>query len=331
MNRNLGLSAWCVLLLFAAVMLQGCKQHSNQNGLIPVKIQTDWYPQPEHGGFYTALAKGYYKDAGLDVQIVPGGPYVTAEQQVSVGAAQFGMSSSDRMIKAAVGGQSLVAVGATMQHDPQAVMVHAESPVHSFADLNGHAVAIRPGSTWFEYIVSRYNLKDVREKPATFSVANFIQDPDYMQQIFVTSEPFYVKKAGQPIRTLLISETGYDPYRVFFTSHSYAQQHPEVVAKFVQASLRGWRDYLKDPQVAHAMIQKLNPAMDPALMLFSYEALRDGHFIDGAGDASANTTDHLGQFDAQRWTAMEHLLLNLKVIAAPMDPASVYTTQFLSK
>jgi NitT/TauT family transport system substrate-binding protein len=329
MKRNPELSVWCVALLSTVMLLQGCRQHTNENGLIPVKIQTDWYPQPEHGGFYMAQAKGYYKDAGINVEIVPGGPYVTAEQQVSVGAAQFGMSSSDRMIKAVANGQMLVAVGATMQHDPQAVMVHAESPVHSFADLNGHAIAIRPGSTWFEYIVKLYNLKDVREKPATFSVANFIQDPDYMQQIFVTSEPFYVKKAGQSIRTLLISESGYDPYRVFFTSRSYAQEHPEVVAKFVYASLRGWKEYLKDPQVAHAIIQKLNPAMDPALMRFSYEALRDGHFIDGSGPGGA--VDHLGQFDPKRWTSMEQLLLNLKVIPAPIDPAGVYTTQFLSK
>ena len=331
MIRKLGLTASCMVLLSATGLLQGCKQHAQKNGLIPVKLQTDWYPQPEHGGFYTALAKGYYKDVGLDVQIVPGGPYITAEQQVSVGAAQFGMSSSDRMLKAAAGGQSLVAIAATMEHDPQAVMVHAESPVHTFADLNGHAIAIRPGSTWFEYIVSRYNLKDVREKPATFSVANFLQDPEYVQQIFVTSEPFYVKKAGQPIRNLLISDTGYDPYRVFFTSHSYAQEHPEVVAKFVQASLRGWHDYLQDPQVAHAMIQKLNPAMDPELMQFSYEALRSGHFIDGATTGPNGSVDQLGQFEAQRWVAMEQLLLSLKVIPAPIDPTSVYTTQFLSK
>lgn len=330
MNRKFELSTWSVLLLFATVLPQGCKQHSTSNGLVPIKIQTDWYPQPEHGGFYTALAKGYYKDAGLDVQIVPGGPYITSEQQVSVGAAQFGMASSDRILKAVAGGQPLIAIGATMQHDPQAVMVHAGSPVHTFADLNGHAIAISPpGATWFQYIVGHYNLKDIRERPATFSVANFLQDPEYIQQVFVTSEPFYVKKAGQPIRTLLISETGYDPYRVFFTSRSYAQEHPQIVAKFVQASLRGWHDYLQDPQAAHAIIQKLNPAMDPALMQFSYESLRDGHFIDGTTASAPG--DHLGQFDAQRWTAMEQLLLNLKVIPAPIDPASVYTTQFLMR
>jgi len=323
MNRVFRLS---ILLALAALLpVQGCRSHAPANGLIPVKLQTDWYPQPEHGGFYTALAKGYYKDAGLDVQIVPGGPYVTVEQQVSTGQAQFGMGSSDRLIEAVAGGQPLLAVCATMQHDPQAVMLHADSPVQSFAGLNGHTISIRTGATWFEYIVKRYNLDRVREIPATYSVANFIQDPGYIQQIFVTSEPFFAKNAGVPVRTMLISQTGYDPYRIVFTSQNYAQQHPDVVAKFVQASLRGWQDYLNDPQPAHTMITKLNPAMDPALMQFSYEALRDGHFVDGG----ALPTGKLGQFTPERWTAMEQQLADLKVIARPIDPASVYTLQFL--
>jgi len=251
---------------------------------------------------------------------------VTAEQQVSSGAVQFAMGSSDRLLEADAGGQSLVAIGATMQHDPQAVMLHAESPVHSFADLNGHAVAVRSGATWFEYIVRRYNLKDVHEIPATYSVANFIRDPVYMQQIFVTSEPFYAKKANVAVRSMLISETGYDPYRVFFTSKSYADAHPEVVGKFVQASLRGWREYMKDPAAANEMIQKLNPALDPELMQFSYQALRDGHFVDGA---SGGKPDQLGQFDGARWASMEQQLVDLKIIANPIDATSAYTTKFI--
>jgi NitT/TauT family transport system substrate-binding protein len=323
MNRFLRVVSVSVMML-AAVWLAGCK-HAEKNGLIPVKLQTDWYPQPEHGGFYTALAKGYYKDAGLDVTILPGGPYVTAEQQISVGSVQFGMSSSDRMLQAVADGQPLVAVAATMQHDPQAIMVHADSPVHTFADLNGHAVSVRPGSTWFQYIEKRYNLTNVREIPATYSVANFIRDPTYIQQIFVTSEPFYAKQAGVPVRTMLISQTGYDPYRIYCTSQGYLQEHPDVVAKFVQASIHGWEDYLKDPTIANAMIRKLNPDLDPEMMKFSYEALRDGHFVDGPNG------NQVGQMDPARWAAMAKLMTDLKVVDKPVDPTAVYTTKFLPK
>jgi NitT/TauT family transport system substrate-binding protein len=315
-------------LLGISLVLAGCGKQRASSGLTPVTLQTDWYPQPEHGGFYDALIRGYYKDEGLDVTILPGGPYANSDQLVSVGTVQFGMGSSDHTLEAIDNGVPLVAVGATMQHDPQAVMVHAESPVRSFQDLDGHAVAIRLGlSTWFEYLVKRYQLKNVREVPATYSVANFLQDPNYIQQIFVTSEPYFAHQAGVPVRTMLISQAGYDPYRVFVTSRTFLQQHPDTVAKFVRASLRGWHDYLIHPDDINAAIAKLNPAMSVPQMKFSYEALRDQHFIAGEAPNGAD----LGRFDAARWTSMYQQLLDLKVIKKPFDPATAYTLQFLPK
>ena len=241
---------------------------------------------------------------------------------------QFAMGSSDYVLQSVGNDAPLVAVMATMQSDPQAVMVHQDSPVRSFKDLDGHAVAIRLGaSTWFEYLVKRYQLKNVREIPATYSVANFLQDPGYIQQIFVTSEPFFARQAGVPVRALLISETGYNPYRVVTTSRAFLQQHPETVAKFVRASVRGWRDYLKNPDDINAAIAKLNPAMSVPQMKFSYEALRDQHFIAGEDASGAD----LGRFDPARWTSMYQQLLELKVITKPFDPAIAYTLQFLPK
>src|SRR5579862_3265413 len=251
---------WLALSIICLSLL-GCHGGQGSSGLIPVKFQTDWYPQPEHGGFYEAQLKGYYRQEGLDVTIIPGGPYVIADQQVSTGAAQFGMGSSDRILEADSQGQSLIAVAATMQRDPQAVMLHADSHVHDFPDLEGRTIAVKPGSTWFEYLIAKYKLKNVRETPATYSIANFLQDPNYIQQIFVTSEPYFARKAGAQVRTLLISDTGYSPYRAFFTSRDYLTQHPDVVGKFVRASLRGWRDYIADPSEVNAQLLKVNPAM----------------------------------------------------------------------
>jgi len=323
---TLPLRTLSVCFLGICLVLSGCEKQGAGRGLTPVRLQTDWYPQPEHGGFYDAQIRGYYKDEGLDVTILPGGPYVNTAQLVSAGAVQFAMGSSDNTLESIGNGAPLVAVAATMQHDPQAIMVHQDSPVHSFQDLDGHAVAIRLGaSTWFEYLVKRYQLRNVREIPATYSVANFLQDPAYIQQIFVTSEPFFARQGGAQVRALLISQAGYDPYRVFLTSRSFLQEHPEIVAKFVRASLRGWRDYLVHPDDINAAIGKLNPAMSVAQMKFSYEALRDQHFI--AGDAP-NGAD-LGRFDPARWTSMYQQLLDLKVISKPFDPTIAYTLRFM--
>jgi len=318
--------------MFVLLLLSGCKKHEgpqalSPEGLFPVTLQTDWYPQPEHGGFYEALLKGYYKDEGLDVTIVPGGPFTVADKQVASGAAQFGMSSSDAVLVAVSRGLPLVAVAATLQRDPQAVMVHAESPVHSFADLNGHAIAVKPGSIWFQYLVKKFNLDKLREVPATYSVANFLQDPDYIQQAFVTSEPYFAEKAGAKVRTLLVSDTGYSPYRVYMTSQTFLHDHPDVVARFVRASTRGWRDYIADPSLANAEIKRLNPAMSAEWMEFSARTLKEMNFETGDGPDG----DQLGRYTEERWATMYRQLVDLKVITDPVDPKTAYTMQFLPK
>jgi NitT/TauT family transport system substrate-binding protein len=112
---------------------------------------------------------------------------------------------------------------------------------------------------------------------------------------------------------------------VFYTSTTFAHDHPDVVAKFVRASVRGWRDYMKDPAEANAMILKLNPALNKDWMEYSYGALRDGHFVMG-DDASGAAT---GQFDAARWQMLYEQLVELHVVKKPIDVSSAYTTQFL--
>jgi NitT/TauT family transport system substrate-binding protein len=315
----------CVLTFFG-LFLSGCHHASTDNGLTKAVLQADWYPQPEHGGFFTALAKGFYKDEGLDVTILPGGPYITVEQQVSAGAAQFGMGSSDKVLEADAGGQSLIAVAATLQHDPQGIMVRKDSPIHSFADLNGHSVAIKVGeSTWFEFLTKRYQLNNVRVVPAMMNVANFVADPQYIQQAFATSEPYFAHQAGVETRVLLVSDAGFNPYRVMYTTNDFVQQHPEIVAKFVRASVKGWKEYLIDPAPANALIAKLNPALNPEWMQFSWQQLKDGHFVAGEDPTGAQ----IGQMDPKRWATMYEQLVDLKVIDKPIDPTTAYTLRFI--
>jgi len=327
MRKAFSLGVLSLLVVSATLAFAGCHHSTNETGLTKVILQADWYPQPEHGGFYTALVDGYYKDEGLDVSIVPGGPYVSVEQQVSVGSAQFGMSSSDKILESIADGQPLIAVAATMQHDPQGIMVRKDSPIKSFADLNGHTVAIKTGSTWWEFIEKKYNLNNVHEVPAMMNVANFVADPNYVQQAFATSEPFFAEQAGIATRVLLTSDAGYNPYRVMFTSRSFLAQHPAAVAGFVRASIKGWREYLKDPSAANGAIAKLNPALNAAWMHFTWQALRDGNFVTGSDASGAQ----IGQMEPARWQTMYEQLMDLKVIDKQLDPSTAYTLQFVQE
>lgn len=289
--------------------------------LTKVRFVTDWYPQPEHGGYYHALENGYYKAEGLDVQITPGGPNVFAVQRIATGAAEIGMLNTDGVLLANDQGIPVVAICATFQHDPQGLMLHAGDPVRHWPDLEGRSIAMTPGVAWFPFIAKKFHLTRVREVPLTFSVAAFLKDPTFIQQIFVTSEPFFVRQAGVEPRVMLLSDAGFDPYRVSFTSQKMLREHPEIVRGFVSASLRGWRDYLANPASAHERIRKLNPELTPERMDFSYRALRDGHFIEG----DAKKGEGIGGFLASRWQFQYDILKEVGVIRGNFPLTNVWT------
>ena len=112
-----------------------------------------------------------------------------------------------------------------------------------------------------------------------------------------------------------------------FTKRDFLQQHPAVVGKFVDASLKSWRDYLNDPSAARTAIAKLNPALNPVWMEFTWKALRDGHFVAGEDPSGAQ----LGRMNAERWSTMYEQLVDLKVIDKEFDPAAAYTLQFVKQ
>jgi NitT/TauT family transport system substrate-binding protein len=326
-NRFLPIAAFCLAAL-CAFALAGCRSSkpSTSGGLTPVRLQLDWYPQPEQGGFFAAQLLGFYKAEGLDVNLLPMPQYGSVAQLVANGKADFGLGSSDQVLEWASNGLPLVAISATMQHDPQAIMFHKDSPIHTFKDLEGHTIAAQTGATWLKYVISRYNLRQVREIPSTLSIANFLAEPGYVQQIFVTSEPFFAKQAGAEVRTLLISSSGYDPYRVSFATRDFVSQHPDLVAKFVRASIRGWQAYLSDPEATNALLLRLNPALNPAQEAYSAQALRDGGFIAGTDPAGTQA----GQMTAARWQTSYEQLKALGILHGPVDPATTYSLTFVN-
>ena len=314
------------LCLFACCA-SGCRSRTQQSrdGLTPLRLQLDWYPQPEHGGFFAAQQLGFYKEEGLDVTILPLPQYGSVAQQVAGGKADIGLGSSDQILEWNSNGLPLIAIAATMQHDPQAIMVHQDSPIRDFTDLEGHTIAAQTGATWLKYVISRYRLRNVRQVPSTLSIANFLADRNYVQQIFVTSEPFFANQARTQVRTLLISSSGYDPYRVQFTTRDFAAQHPDIVEKFVRASIRGWQEYLRSPDAVNAHLLALNPALNPQQEAFSAKALLDGGFVSGSRDDASQ----IGRMTAARWNASASQLRELGIIPSSADPGSDYSLHFV--
>jgi NitT/TauT family transport system substrate-binding protein len=290
-----------------------------------VVFQTDWFPQAEHGGFYQALVQGYYAQAGMDVEIRSGGPGVGIKVPVAKGEVDFGMNRSDDVMVVASRGMPLLMVAAIMQHDPQGLMVHEDSPVKSFRDLKGRSVNANIGMTWIPYLQKKYALKfDL--KPNTYGLATFLAEKETIQQCFVTNEPFFAQQQGVRVRVLPIAESGYDVYHVIICRRELARLAPDVVRAFVAASIRGWSDYLAgDPTAAHAEIIKRNPQMSREQLEYSRGEL----LIRGLVTGDRAKGEDIGQLSLARLAEELDVLLDLKIMDAPVAIGAVATREFL--
>ncbi len=290
-----------------------------------VVFQSDWFPQAEQGGYYQALAKGFYREAGLSVEIRPGGNAVGIKLPVAKGDADFGMNRSDDLMVAASRGMPLVIVAATFQHDPQALMVHTDSPVKTFKDLQGRTITASLSMNWIPFLQKKYVLK-FNLKPNTYGLASFLADPNAIQQCLMTNEPFFAQQHGAAVRTLPLADAGYDVYHAVFCRRELARLEPRVVRAFIAASIRGWRDYLSgDPTPAHALILKRNPQMTPEQLAFSRSEIILRGLV--AGDAVRG--EDVGQISLTRLSEQLDVLLDLKLLDAPIGVRDVATTEFL--
>lgn len=283
---------------------------------VPLILQTDWYAQPEHGGFYQAVAKGYYAEEGLLVEIRPGANMNTIPQLVATRRVNFAVGALERMFMERSIGIPLVSLFPYFQHDPQCVLFHKESGITSLADLNGREVMMSPGLPYLTFMQDAMKL-DLKLLPMDWSLVRFMQDPQFVQQCFLTSEPLVVRRAGIDAGVIPMSESGFDPYRHVYTTEEEIAEHPDVVRAFTRASLRGWQDFMTgDPAPAFELIMRSNPQQTLELMTEIRAEMQRYSLTDG--DASKGET--LGQYNKAR---IRKVLAQLTELALLRDPVEM--------
>ena len=261
----------CCVAAICVSLAAGCAREPQPqaSSLTEVTLQANWSAEAEYGGYDQALAKGYYREAGLNVHIVQGGPGAYPVQKVATGQVQFGLARSDDLILAVQSKLPVVMVSAQLEHDPQVILIHEENPVTSFEGLDGKSVMAEPGSAWISFLERKYHIR-INTIPENYEIAQFLSDKGFIQQGFLTSEPFIFRQRHVPARALLIADSGYDPYRTLFSSRTYVREHPEVVRAFIAASIRGWNDYLQaDPAPANHLISADYAASTPEVLDFA--------------------------------------------------------------
>lgn len=292
---------------------------------------TNWYAQAEHGGFYQALARGLYKQAGLDVTLKMGGPQVNIMQLLAAGQTDCVMGYDMQTFSAWEQGIEAVTVATTFQKDPLVLIGHP-GVVDRLEDLpRARAILISPAgyTVQWPWLKAKYGLNEAQKRPYTFSIQPFIADRNVVQQGYLTSEPYAIEKEAKfKPTTFLLSDFGWPPYsQTIVCMARTVKERPQAVAAFVKATLQGYKDYLQgDPKAANALIRKDNPAMTDDRIAEGIRLLKQSGMVFG-GDAK---TMGVGVITDARMKATYELMVALK----QLDPAKVelqrtYTTQFV--
>jgi len=322
-------------ILVASLFWSGCSREATEtppsaNDPIPITVQLDWVAEPEHGGFYQAQATGLFADAGLDVTLIQGGPNAFPTQKAASGAVQFAQADSTNTILAINESLPITQVAAVFQQNPSVLMLHAENPIASFAELDGKRIMARPEWAFLPYLKNKYGI-EFELIPFNFSVANFIADRDFIQQGFYIAEPFFIEQGGgQKPKFLYAWDAGFDSYVVLVGNQTWVEGNPDATRRFLAAYIQGWQDYLfGDPTPAHALMKAENDKNSDAFLDYSRQMIIDEKLVIGRGADGGPAK--IGIIEPDRFSTQIQQLEELKILepADKLTPADVMTLDYL--
>lgn len=306
---------------------------ASAQGLDKVSFGTNWVAEGEHGGFYQALADGTYRQHGLDVTIVPGGPNVNNRILLAVGKIDFFLSANTLQgFDAVEHNIPTVEVAALFQKDPQVLIAHPDQGIKQFTDLKNLTLFIsKEGmASYYQWLKADYGFKDSQVKPYTSNPQPFLADKKSAMQGYVTSEPFTIQKAAHfKPEVFLLADQGFSAYSTLIeTRRELVEHQPDLVQRFVNASIIGWYNYIyHDNSAANTMIKQQNPEMTDDLLAYCVAAMKRYGIVD-SGDT---LTLGVGAMTDARMKGFFDEMARAGVVKPNLDYRKAYTTQFVDK
>ena len=297
-----------------------------------ISFGTNWKAEGEHGGYYQAVATGIYRKAGLDVTIRMGGPQINHPQLLAAGVIDFNMGTDSfttlNYLKNAI---PMVTVGSIFQKDPRVLLSHPGQGNDSLEAMKGKPILIGSAgrTTYWLFLKAKYGYTDDQIRPYTFNLAPFLADKSLIQQGYVTSEPYRMQQAGVKPVVHLLADAGYPSYSCTIdTSWKLVREKPDLVQRFVNATIEGWYSYLYgDPGPANALIKKDNPEMTDDQIAYTVAKMKEYGIAD-SGDALKLG---IGAMSDTRWRQFYDAMVTVGAYPGNLDLSKAYTLQFVNK
>jgi NitT/TauT family transport system substrate-binding protein len=298
-----------------------------------LSFATNWVAEAEHGGFYQALADGTYRRYGIDLTIVPGGPQVNNRILLPVGKIDFYLSANTlQSFDAVEQNIPTIVVASMFQKDPQVLIAHPDRGINDLKDLKNLVLYIsKEGmASYFQWLKADYGLADSQVRPYTFNPQPFLADRNSVMQGYVTSEPYAIEKQTRVRpKIFLIADYGFSSYSTLIeTRRDLVEGRPDLVQRFVDASIIGWYNYIyHDNAPANDMIKRQNPEMTDDLLAYSVARMREYGIVD-SGDA---VELGVGAMTDARVASFFDKMVRAGVVKANLDYRKSYTLRFVNR
>jgi NitT/TauT family transport system substrate-binding protein len=297
-----------------------------------VTFQISWLAESEFGGYYQALAAGIYDSYDLDVTLRQGGPQINTAQRLVSGTTDFALISGNAVAISLVQQDApFVAVAALFQKDPRILLSHPEAGFKTLADLKGKPILVSNDGvqTFWKFLKLKYGYTDEQIRPYTANLAPFLVDKTLTMQGYISNEPLGARNSGVEPTIFLLADEGYSPYsQLLSTSKKMIAEKPQLVQRFVDASIKGWYAFLYgDNAKGMEMIVKSNPEYGATFAVRALDEMKKAGIID-SGDTK---TLGIGAMSDARWKDFYDTMVKAGDYQTAVDYRAAYTTQFVNK
>ena len=296
---------------------------------VPVTFQLNWMAGGPNAGFASALAQGYYKDAGLDVTIVQGNGSGNTAQLVASGRAYLGYADAVVVSQLIAKGAPMKIVSTVYQSNPNAVMALKKTGIKSPKDLAGKKVGVPSASSQTPMLPLFWKANNLKESdvnlidmPVASMVPALLQGQ--VDAVLGSIDAYQIQAESQGAQLDVYRFADYGVPTVstsIFASNQWIKDNPEVLKKFIAASLKGWSFALDNPAQSIRDLKKVFPEMNEKLATQELAAITPLFCSGGA--------KYIGKAEDALWTKSQELLSEVKLLPAGTDPKTYYTHDYL--
>lgn len=301
------------------------KSHKGQVGE-KVSIRLCWLHQSQFAGFYFADKAGFYKNEELNVTFNPGGVDFPAIQSVIGGSDQFGIATAQQIILAREKSVPVVAIAMIFRKNPWVLFSLKESGIDSVQKFVGKKIGVSYGDSdeyFYRAMLKNAGVdsKDVEEVPAQFDITPLLTKQVDVWPGYSYSQPVNAEEKGFQVNLIWPSDYGINAYGVsLFTTEKMIKEKPDVVRKFVSATIKGWQQALENQQLAVSYTLQYSDQLN-------YE--HETRAINTISSLVKPDERPIGFMDKAMWESMQDFLLKQNLMKQTVDINKMFTTEFL--